>query len=171
MPQLADVLRAMRADKGLTQQQAAGLIGIPHNTYVRYETGLRLPKTEIAAKIANFYGITVSDLVSGVIPKNKDKQVTAGGDEGTSRSCTGARSSIIGNANSTNNSNNTNFTTNNYYKDSPIPESIPSQEGGKHLFYALIDSIRKMDDHQLSEMLDYSKYILSKPSSRQGKKP
>ena len=65
MSAMSDLLRAMRLKKGMTQEELANEIGIAHNTYVRYETGMREPRAGIAARIAEYYGISVGELLSG----------------------------------------------------------------------------------------------------------
>jgi len=66
-----------------TQEQFADKISIVHNTYVRYENDIRKPSTANAAKIADFYNISVSDLLNGVKEKaiHSDKQIEEFTDE------------------------------------------------------------------------------------------
>ena len=45
-----------RGDCNFTQGEVASMVGINRSTYTRYESGLRNPKPDIAAKIANLLG-------------------------------------------------------------------------------------------------------------------
>lgn len=58
-------LKQYRALTGLTQEQIAEQLGIPHNTYVRYENDLRRPTTENALKLSLFYHISMNQLLYG----------------------------------------------------------------------------------------------------------
>ena len=49
-------LISAREAKGLTHEEVAIIAGIDRSTYTRYESGLRTPKPDIAAKIASFLG-------------------------------------------------------------------------------------------------------------------
>lgn len=67
-----ELLRELRNQRKLTQEEVAIKNGIALTTYARYELGLRLPKTTIATKLANFYGITVGELLMGKVT-NRDE--------------------------------------------------------------------------------------------------
>lgn len=56
-------LRQLRRDKGLTQLQIATDIGISVGVYQRYDNGTRKLPSEIAAKLANYYGVSVDYLL------------------------------------------------------------------------------------------------------------
>ena len=68
-----ELLKKLRAQKGLTQEEVANRLGISHNTYVRYENDLRSPNLEATAKLCEFYGLTPSELASGNL-EQKEKQ-------------------------------------------------------------------------------------------------
>lgn len=55
-------LRSARLDKGLTLRQAAMRIGLSWKTLQRAEVGLSQPHPGTAKKVADFYGLKVSDL-------------------------------------------------------------------------------------------------------------
>ena len=50
------VMAALRAEKGLTQEQVAKELGISRAHYTNIENGRRLPSLPLAARIALFYG-------------------------------------------------------------------------------------------------------------------
>lgn len=62
---IADRLRDLRQRARLTQEQAAVGSGIRHNTYVRYETGVRDPNAEALFALADFYHCSPSWLYRG----------------------------------------------------------------------------------------------------------
>ena len=76
MSSTGELLRELRIKKGLTQDEVADSIGISLTSYARYELGLRQPKTEIAIRICNFFGITAEELLKGELA-----QETAPNDE------------------------------------------------------------------------------------------
>lgn len=64
-------LKAARVNKGLTQKQAAGLIGIAVDTLRMYEAGKTFPDVPVINKIENVYGVTYND-INFLLPKNND---------------------------------------------------------------------------------------------------
>ena len=60
-----DRLKSLRRDAGYTSMpEFCHAAGISFNTYQNYESGKRIPTTEMLIKIANFYGVTI-DYVLG----------------------------------------------------------------------------------------------------------
>ena len=55
-------LKSARVNKGLTQVQAAELIGITKDTLSNYERGKSYPDVPIIKKIEAVYGVTYSDI-------------------------------------------------------------------------------------------------------------
>lgn len=80
MTTTGELLKTLRAKKDLTQEEVADSLGMPLNTYVRYENGLRKPRLENATKIAAFYGITAEELSNGQLVE-KTEQKAADEDE------------------------------------------------------------------------------------------
>jgi len=52
-----ETLRALRNEKGLTQQQVAGHLGVDRSTYAYYESGRTKVNTDIVVKLAHFYRV------------------------------------------------------------------------------------------------------------------
>lgn len=52
-------LIALRKDRGVSQDTVAESCGISRITLARYENGTRTPVIDIAAKLADYYGVTV----------------------------------------------------------------------------------------------------------------
>lgn len=55
-------LKAARANKGLSQKEAAKLIGISESTLLNYEKGKRFPDVPVIKKIEDIYGIEYRDI-------------------------------------------------------------------------------------------------------------
>ena len=53
----------IRTRKGETQEQVADSIGISYVSLSRYETGQRMPKMNILARLADHFGVTVDELL------------------------------------------------------------------------------------------------------------
>ena len=68
-------LKAIRANKGLTQEEAAKLIGVGIDTLSNYERGLTYPDVPIIKKIEEVYGIEYKDII--FLPWNYEKIVKA----------------------------------------------------------------------------------------------
>ena len=60
-------LRALRARRNISQSEAARLIGINPTTLSSYESSACGPSLENACKIAEFYGVSVTFLVTDVV--------------------------------------------------------------------------------------------------------
>lgn len=55
-------LRRLRLDKGLTQEQLAGVLGVSVQSVSRWECGNTLPDVMLLPEIARLYGVMVDDL-------------------------------------------------------------------------------------------------------------
>ena len=58
-------LRELREDHDLTQTECAKLAFISKNSYIRYETGLRIPPADVICFFAEFYE-TSADYILGL---------------------------------------------------------------------------------------------------------
>lgn len=61
-------LLLLRRSHGLKQTELAEKIGISSKGYQNYELGLREPKMSTLVALADFYGITIDDLVCHTLP-------------------------------------------------------------------------------------------------------
>lgn len=61
---VATNLIELRKHNNLTQQEFADSIGFSDKSISKWERGLAIPTVDILVKIADFYGITVNDLIS-----------------------------------------------------------------------------------------------------------
>lgn len=62
MGKFAERLRTCRKEKGLVQEDAAHLLGFRYSTYRRYEQGGTEPDISEAARIADFFGVSLDYL-------------------------------------------------------------------------------------------------------------
>ena len=56
-------LKALRKERGLTQQEIADQFAISRVNYNRYETGARVPPVDMLEKFADYYGVSVDYLL------------------------------------------------------------------------------------------------------------
>lgn len=61
-------LKAARANKNLTQAEAAKLIGVTVDTLSNYERGKSYPDVPVIKKMEQVYGLSYSDLI--FLPSN-----------------------------------------------------------------------------------------------------
>ena len=58
-------LKTLRKEKDLTQEQLAEQLGISGRTVSRWETGSNMPDISLLVEIAEFYNISVTELIDG----------------------------------------------------------------------------------------------------------
>lgn len=63
MEELAKNLLSLRAAKKATRDTVSKAVGISAKTYERYEKNERNPDAPILVKLADFYGVTLDQLV------------------------------------------------------------------------------------------------------------
>lgn len=61
--QLANNLRFLRTEMGMTQEQFRKIINVSRQAYSNYETNKRTPDLDTLVRISLFYGISIDDLV------------------------------------------------------------------------------------------------------------
>ena len=64
MTSIAERLKNLRSTKGVNQDTAAEACDMSRVALARYETGARIPRAENAARLADYYGVTVDYLLS-----------------------------------------------------------------------------------------------------------
>lgn len=65
---MAMTLKAARVNQGLTQRQAAELLGISPDTLSNYENGRSYPDVKVIRKIEEVYQLSYNDLI--FLPNN-----------------------------------------------------------------------------------------------------
>jgi len=56
-------LRGFRLAHGLSQREAADLVGVHQTEWGRYEAGLRTPRSDVAERIVKLTGVSLASLV------------------------------------------------------------------------------------------------------------
>lgn len=72
---LMEGLKILRKRKNLTQKEVADAVGITFQTYSYYETGRTKPTPEMLCKLADFFGVTVDELLGRSSPLFDDARV------------------------------------------------------------------------------------------------
>ena len=60
---IKDAIREQRKLRGLTQVELASATGIPQSTISVWEKGVNVPNVADCIKLADFYGVTIDELV------------------------------------------------------------------------------------------------------------
>lgn len=72
MKKIGSFLKALRKEKGLTQEQLAEKLGVAGRTVSRWETASNMPDLSILIQLADFYEIEVGEILDG---ERKDKVI------------------------------------------------------------------------------------------------
>ena len=56
-------LKELRLKKGVLQSEVAAYIGVNNSTYAYYERGTHNPTPETLCKLADFFGVTIDELL------------------------------------------------------------------------------------------------------------
>ena len=59
---IGDRLRGIRAERGVTTEEVARVVGISTSAITMYETGQRIPRDEIKIRLAEYYGLPVETI-------------------------------------------------------------------------------------------------------------
>lgn len=62
---IGSFLRTLRKEKGLTQEQLAEQLNVSNRTVSRWETGNNMPDISLLVEIAEFYDVSIAELVDG----------------------------------------------------------------------------------------------------------
>ncbi|TKF97408.1 helix-turn-helix transcriptional regulator [Vibrio sp. F13] len=57
-------IREIRESKNLNQEAVAAALNVSKNTYLSYEKGSQSPKLETVEKLAKFYGLPITAIIS-----------------------------------------------------------------------------------------------------------
>ena len=58
-------LKALRKEKGLTQEQLAEKLAVSGRTVSRWETGSNMPDIGMLVVLTDFYGVSIPELING----------------------------------------------------------------------------------------------------------
>jgi len=67
-----EIIRKLRKEKGLTQQQVADVLQVDRSTYAYYESGRSKLSIDIIVKLAHFYQIRYATLIGRPEPVSAD---------------------------------------------------------------------------------------------------
>lgn len=71
-------IRALRKEKGWTQQQLAEEIGVSRQMVTRWENGWNVPSLPYANKLSALFGVSVAELMTGDAPPAREAAPAAG---------------------------------------------------------------------------------------------
>jgi len=69
-----EIIRSLRKERGLTQQQVADHLGIDRSTYAYYESGRTRLNIDVVVKLAHFYQVSYATFL-GPEPELPDHSV------------------------------------------------------------------------------------------------
>lgn len=58
-------LRELRKERGLTQEQLAARLNVSGRTVSRWETGSNMPDISLLVELAEFYGVSIPEIIDG----------------------------------------------------------------------------------------------------------
>ncbi len=65
MKKIGSFLKALRKEKGLTQEQLAEKLGVAGRTVSRWETASNMPDLSILIQLADFYDVDIREIIDG----------------------------------------------------------------------------------------------------------
>lgn len=65
-------LKELRKEKQLTQEQLAEILGVTNRSVSRWENGINMPGLDLVIEIANYYDISVEEILDG---ERRDKMI------------------------------------------------------------------------------------------------
>ena len=71
---IGSFLKELRKEKNLTQEQFAEKLGISNRTVSRWETGSNMPDISLLTEIAEFYDVSIPELINGERKSEKMKE-------------------------------------------------------------------------------------------------
>lgn len=71
---LHENLKALRKQKGLTQEELAIRLNVVRQTVSKWESGRSVPDADILMKIADVLDVSLSDLLGAELPHNEGQQ-------------------------------------------------------------------------------------------------
>lgn len=58
-------LKELRKERNLTQEQFAEQLGVSGRSVSRWETGINMPDISLLVEIAEFYDVSISEIIDG----------------------------------------------------------------------------------------------------------
>ena len=69
---IGTLLKNLRKEKGVTQEQLAETLGVTNRSVSRWETGANLPDFDLLMELASYYNVGIEELLNG---ERKDEQM------------------------------------------------------------------------------------------------
>lgn len=63
-------LKELRSEKGLTQEQLSEMLGVSNRSISRWENGVNMPDFDFVIELANYYQISIEELLDGERKEN-----------------------------------------------------------------------------------------------------
>ncbi len=63
-------LKELRSEKGLTQEQLSEMLGVSNRSISRWENGVNMPDFDLVIELANYYQISIEELLDGERKEN-----------------------------------------------------------------------------------------------------
>lgn len=67
-------IRDLREDNDISQVKCAAMLYVSKNTYIRYETGERIPPIDFMERVADLYGVTIDYLCDREPPRKPQER-------------------------------------------------------------------------------------------------
>ena len=64
------LLKELRSEKGLTQEQLSEMLGVSNRSISRWENGVNMPDFDLVIELANYYQISIEELLDGERKEN-----------------------------------------------------------------------------------------------------
>jgi transcriptional regulator with XRE-family HTH domain len=71
----AERLESLRKEKGLLGKELAAMVGVPYGTYSTWESGHRIPRTDMFLKLSNILNVNAHYLAGESDTKNPIKKI------------------------------------------------------------------------------------------------
>ena len=75
MATFAEIITALREEKGKKRQETADALGISRASLEYYEKGKRKPDIEVLARFADYYGVSADYLIGRTGAKTTDRDI------------------------------------------------------------------------------------------------
>ena len=62
---IGNLLKTLRKEKGITQEQLAEALGVTNRSVSRWETGANLPDFDLLMELASYYNVGIEELLNG----------------------------------------------------------------------------------------------------------
>ena len=62
---IGNLLKKLSSEKGITQEQLAEILNVSNRTVSRWETGSNMPDISLLVEIADFYDISIPEIING----------------------------------------------------------------------------------------------------------